>query len=146
MSAKEVSKATLDRLQNVAGSIGFSKAFSPSPSGTTSHGSRLAWLFHCDSSRYRVEAVVCPSSDGWIQFDTDQDAWYYGVWVNPSLKSIVTYAEGDLHITTSQTNEQWNEEVDSLLEFHQEEPIVASAMSEDGTWTQYQAKWPDLYL
>ena len=20
---------------------------------------------------------------GWLQFDTDQDAWYYGVWVNP---------------------------------------------------------------
>ena len=30
--------------------------------------------------------------------DTDQDAWYFGVWVHPITRRVVTYAEGDVTI------------------------------------------------
>jgi hypothetical protein len=32
---------------------------------------------------------------GWEQYDTNQDAWYFGVWVHPTERKVFTYAEGD---------------------------------------------------
>jgi len=42
--------------------------------------------------------------EGWRQYDTREDAWYYGIWFNPAKLQILTYAEGDL---TLETCEDW---------------------------------------
>jgi len=52
--------------------------------------------FSYDGSRYHFDTEVCQSSRGWHQYDTEQDAWYFGVWVNPELRAVLTYAEGDI--------------------------------------------------
>jgi len=36
--------------------------------------------------------------DGWEPMDTDQDAWYFGVWTNDARRYIYTYAEGDISL------------------------------------------------
>jgi len=51
--------------------------------------------FFCDRDRYFYDFGQCRPSSGWVQYDTDQDAWYFGVWVHPRDRVILTYAEGD---------------------------------------------------
>ena len=52
------------------------------------------------TSRYVFDFAICPSSDGWAQVDTAEDAWCYGMWVHPERLQLVTYAEGDVSIET----------------------------------------------
>ena len=59
-------------------------------------------------------------SDGWLQFDTDQDAWYYGVWVNPKTLRTLTYAEGDVYLAICPDVEHYNAEIKSKCDFHGE--------------------------
>jgi hypothetical protein len=54
--------------------------------------------FHSDADRYFFDMAMCRSENGWKQYDTNQDAWYFGIWVNLSERQIVTYAEGDLDV------------------------------------------------
>lgn len=50
------------------------------------------------SSRYHYDDRLT-ASDGWQQYDTDQDAYYFGIWINPVKRETFTYAEGDtLHV------------------------------------------------
>lgn len=53
------------------------------------------------SNRYVVDYSI--QSTTWEQFDTDQDAEYFGVWMNKHTQRSLTYAEGDwyLHIFNS---------------------------------------------
>ena len=46
-----------------------------------------------DGDRYRYDAKL--HARGWQQWDTDQDAWYFGVWVNASTREVFAYVEGD---------------------------------------------------
>ena len=45
--------------------------------------------------RYRFDYGRCGSSNGWAQIDTGQDASYFGTWINPTLRKIFTFCEGD---------------------------------------------------
>ena len=111
--------------------------------GHTARGSYFEQLFHCDSCRYTVESSLSLSFKGWQQWDTDQDAWYYGVWVNFARRMIVSYAEGDLYIQISLDDGSYRAELASLREFHGEAPVTAWAIDEDGAKTEYRAQWPD---
>lgn len=51
-----------------------------------------------DTNRYEFDHTLIP--EGFHQLDTEQDAYYYGVWVNPVELKMVEYAEGDLTRTT----------------------------------------------
>lgn len=46
--------------------------------------------------RYKFDFKLCTSAKGWAQLDTRQDASYYGNWINPLSRELVSYAEGDL--------------------------------------------------
>ncbi len=131
------------RLEGLAQAAGFGESGWEASRRRTDHGSALNVYFHEDSSRYRVESEICPSCDGWKQFDTDQDAWYYGVWVNPSLRAVVCFAEGDLYIQVSSSKEQFSLEIESLTEFHGEPPVTISALDSEGVLTRYRAERPD---
>jgi len=37
----------------------------------------------------------CRPSDGWCQFDTRQDASYFGQWTNPLTLEFISFCEGD---------------------------------------------------
>ena len=49
-----------------------------------------------DADRYVFDFKYCSYRKGWAQVDTQQDAWYYGQWLNPSTLEYVMYCEGDV--------------------------------------------------
>jgi hypothetical protein len=70
-----------------------------------------------DTGRYAYDWKLTPR-DGWHQFDTDQDAWYFGIWVHPGERRVVTFAEGDLYDVHCPTVESFRAELLSIEEFH----------------------------
>ncbi len=68
--------------------------------------------------RYGYGFKGCSHKNGWIQYDTDQDAWYFGIWVHPEKKLVFTYAEGDTTLVTCPTEESFKAELASLKILH----------------------------
>ncbi len=97
---------------------------------------RIKRDFLGDCDRYGFD-VRLKADDGWQQYDTDQDAWYFGCWVNPVSFQTVTYAEGDFTLVTVDTAEEFNQEIKEMNEFYGE-GFICKAYSEnaDGTWSK----------
>lgn len=89
---------------------------------------------HHHTERYLVDFADEFSREGWEQFDTDQDAWYFGVWVNPKTKTTLTYCEGDWSVVDCPTVESYNAEIQSMIEFYGE-GFIAKAIDKDGAMT-----------
>ncbi|MCP0914967.1 MULTISPECIES: hypothetical protein [Legionella] len=60
----------------------------------------------------------------WRQFDTQSDARYYGVCVNPLALQILIYAEGDITLITCFSHERFKKEMNELTHFHGEAPAA----------------------
>ena len=73
-------------------------------------------------SRYLFDTKLCNSEDGWKQYDTEQDAWYFGVWVHIERRLIVTYAEGDVSVVYCLTTEALKNELKSMEDFYGSPP------------------------
>lgn len=86
---------------------------------TNERGNKIQHLFESNYDRYKFDFGHCKGKD-WLQFDTSQDAWYFGVWVNKAERKIVNYCEGDVYITTCPTVESFNEEIKAMCEFYDE--------------------------
>ena len=100
-------------------------------------GATLDDYFTSDGNRYMFDTTLS-SNDGWEQFDTDQDAWYFGVWVNNSKGMTVTYCEGDVMIKHGIPD--MKKEYDDLCECYGKAPPFATAYDEDGTVTKYYSR------
>lgn len=85
--------------------------------------------------RYYFDRILIP--EGFKQFDTSQDAWYFGVWVNPELLCTVTYAEGDITVIVCEDKEHYNAEIRNCIEFYEAGEIMR-AISADGHCTVYR--------
>ena len=90
--------------------------------------------FSHDSSRYTWDGVLC--DEHWVQYDTDQDAWYFGVWVNPDTRMTVTYAEGDLYVCTYDDDDAFSAGLDSMQEFYGDPPPAFTCIDLDGSVTR----------
>ena len=75
---------------------------------------------HRDADRYLFDFDDDFRAAGWLQFDTNQDAWYYGVWVNPRLLRTLSYCEGDVYFVVCPDAEHYNAEIKAMCEFHGE--------------------------
>lgn len=75
---------------------------------------------HNSTERYWFDFDDDFRADGWQQFDTDQDAWYFGVWVNPKRNETLCYAEGDVTLVVCPDREHYLAEVKAACEFHGE--------------------------
>ena len=63
----------------------------------------------------RYEFDVClKKRDGWTQYDTNQDAPYFGVWVNSRLRQTFTYCEGDHILVKCPTEESFQAEIEDM--------------------------------
>ena len=93
---------------------------------TNKRGNRIKrnWL---STERYRWDFNEPFRSDGWEQYDTSQDAWYFGVWVNKKRLKILTYAEGDIIMVTCPDAAHFNAEIESMNKFY-EEGFIAKAI------------------
>ncbi len=50
---------------------------------------------HAPADRYLYDFGACHFKKGWAQLDSEQDACYYGNWVNPLTLELFSYCEGD---------------------------------------------------
>ena len=102
------------------------------------HTSEFGELYRMflDSERYVIDFDPDFTKLGWKQFDTDQDAPYYGVWVNKKERMYLNYAEGDWTLRISPSDELFNKDIKELCEFHKPAKF-ASSITRDGELTQY---------
>jgi len=98
-----------------------------------------------DRCRYDFDFEKCPADKGWLQFDTDQDAWYFGVWIHKERREIITYAEGDITITKCPSIESFNAEIKAMCEFYGEEASIRT-IDLNGTYTKYYQDRQGFYL
>lgn len=92
---------------------------------------------HRDSERYIVDFAPDFTAEGWEQFDTDQDAHYFGVWVNHRQRLTLTYAEGDWTLVECPTPETYRAELDDCCRFYGEGRI-ATSIGMDGSVTIFR--------
>lgn len=59
-----------------------------------------------------------PASAGWVSYPTSEDAWYFGVWVNPTTLETLTYAEQDVSHVVCETQEQFKQEMAMMADFY----------------------------
>ncbi len=74
----------------------------------------------CNTGRYIVDFAPDFADEGWQQFDTDQDAAYFGVWVNRRRRLTLSYAEGDWVLVVCPTMDGYRAEVESYCQFYDE--------------------------
>jgi hypothetical protein len=84
---------------------------------TNARGNLVFSGFH-HSERYHWDFDVCTKEKGWKQYDTKQDAWYFGIWVHPEKRLIFTYAEGDTTLVKCPTEESYHAELKNMAEFY----------------------------
>ena len=102
-------------------------------------GNHITRLFMPDE-RYTIDFAPDFTAEGWMQFDTDQDAAYFGVWVNPTKRLTLTYTEGDWTLVECEphagepTHDRYNLEIQSCIDFYGEGQ-VASCYGKDGSST-----------
>ena len=65
--------------------------------------------------RYGYDFGPCRS---WVQFDTRQDASYFGVWVHPESRRVFTYCEGDRVMVVCPTPETFRAEIEDAATFY----------------------------
>ena len=95
-----------------------------------------------DGDRYLYDFKYCTEAEGWKQYDTKQDASYFGVWVHLQKRKIVTFAEGDVSSTTCPTIEGFNNELEYMRAFYGEAPAAFISYDfETKTRTEYFDKW-----
>lgn len=75
---------------------------------------------HFSSSRYPIDSADTFCAEGWEQFDTDQDAEYFGFWVNTRERLTLTYAEGDWHLVVCPTRETYLAEIQDAIRIYGE--------------------------
>jgi hypothetical protein len=70
--------------------------------------------------RYYYDFRLLTYAKGWAQVDTQQDASYYGTWTNPDERKIFCYCEGDLTLTTCDTEDEYRQEIKRMVDWNKE--------------------------
>lgn len=99
-------------------------------------GGHAEWDYFYDTDRYIVDYSEDFKELGWEQFDTDQDAPYFGQWVNPKTLQTLCYAEGDWTLIQCDTITAYNEEIQKCIDFYGD-GMIADVMDRKGAWTRY---------
>ena len=86
--------------------------------------------------RYHWDCEVCAGPD-WKQYDTTQDAPYFGVWVNVKKRMIITYCEGDNTVEMYKNDETFQAEMARMGEVCPLPP-AAKALGADGIVEYYE--------
>lgn len=67
--------------------------------------------------RYLFDDRLCPA--GYKPFDTADDAWYFGMWVNPDQLCTVTYCEGDIYVVICPDKDHYNAEIADSIQYYE---------------------------
>lgn len=93
-------------------------------------GNAIVRSFHFGRERYHYDAKLL--AEGFKQYDTDQDAWYFGVWVHLERREIVSFAEGDEDVVTCPTQESFVAELRHMQEFYGDPPPAIRVITDKG--------------
>jgi len=104
-----------------------------SDEGTNRHGNATRYAFLMEGERYLFDLNL---DQGWSQFDSTSDAWYFGIWLCKDKLRLLTYAEGDVEFTQCKDAESFDTELAVLCCFHKPKHVTA-ALGEDGSITRY---------
>lgn len=102
-------------------------------------GATIKRYFIVSGDRYRFDFEACTSEYGWQQYDTDQDASYFGVWVHIKDREIVTYAKGDVSVVRCATVEQFQREIEIMNDFYGSPPPAFKVLDSNGVTEYYDA-------
>ena len=106
------------------------------------HGNEVIDEF-CPGNRYKYDFHICTSEKGWIQYDTNQDAHYFGIWVNPERKEVFIYCEGDTSLVICKNEQTYKEELAGMAKFYGDPPPAFTAIdTTNKTITKYYVKRP----
>lgn len=103
---------------------------------TNAQGNRIERSTLAGADRYLFDLGECHPDNGWVQFDTDEDASYFGVWVHPEKREVLTFAEGDVSRVVCDTEDGYRVEIEALCRFYKTAPAFKT-ISDDGTITEY---------
>lgn len=73
---------------------------------------------YCFGDRYQFDFKICTAEKGWAQVDTYQDAYYFGVWVNPITLETFTFCEGDTTYIKCENENEFKAEVWKIIRFY----------------------------
>ena len=91
----------------------------------------LTYRMFLPSERYVIDFDPLFGVEGWQQFDTNQDAHYFGCWVNPRTRMVLTYAEGDWSLEVAPSDDLYLEAVGRLVSFYGE-GFIAKTIDQHG--------------
>jgi hypothetical protein len=112
-----MSKVTMAAVVNLLRTKG-EKDSKPNPRGNT------VYRMFLPEDRYVIDFADDFAVEGWQQFDTDQDASYFGVWVNKAKRLTLNYTEGDWVLVECPTEESYRAEIVGMCEFYGEGRIA----------------------
>ncbi len=92
--------------------------------------------------RYRYDFGPCSSEKGWTQYDTNQDAHYFGIWVHIEKRWIFSYVEGDTYLTKCPTRESFKAELKHMAEYYGEAPPAFKVITREGELIEYYDERP----
>jgi len=103
----------------------------PDKSRTSEAGSKISQGFDPEGDRYLFDFRICTPATGWHQYDTSQDASYFGMWYNLELLSTFSFVEGDLILEESPTAEVFKTEMEAAAKYYGNPPPAFRVI--DGT-------------
>ncbi|MDP3596957.1 MAG: hypothetical protein Q8S75_08200 [Nitrospirota bacterium] len=91
-----------------------------SASALNDRGNRVCrWRdLHYEATRYPYDLIHCAADRGWVQYDTPQDASYFGCWVQYEERLIVTFAERDVILVDCPTPGSFHLELADMARFY----------------------------
>lgn len=97
-----------------------------------------------DDSRYRYDNLL-KKSDWRQQYDTEQDAHYFGIRVNVKLLMVIEYAEWDLYIYMAKDCDAMKAKLEKLAEQYGEQPPAMVAYDANWNKTELYDERPTIY-
>ena len=76
--------------------------------------------FFLNRDRFYYDCRLIFEGSNWRRVRTENDCGFFGIWINPVRRQILTWCEGDQILVTAPTNEVWMQKMDELKSFYEE--------------------------
>jgi len=91
---------------------------------TTEHGVTV-YENQLGENRYEFDSL-CTAESGWQQFDTKEDASWFGIWAHKEEHLVVIYAEGDAEVHQFPDENAWKAQLKTMREQYGPPPHQAT--------------------
>lgn len=71
-----------------------------------------------DLDRYAFDFQACTSEAGWAQIDTEQDASYFGQWLQPWDRKVCSFIEGEVRVVQAESDAELREYLENLVRWN----------------------------